>query len=217
MKNLKEFNLKSNPFDVLIQAGLEIGRVSLIANSRLKNKNLLPYMDFTEETYKHLINRMAKCIEILNSIPEDELEICRKNCLMSDNEKQMGLNEKMCTLFREFETEYSQTIPYLNDEMEAILYGTESEMYKRHLALKKFFEKHKDESVFANNNLWHYIDFLDNKKDMSYCKEYNYWDNNEVEAIFALDNLFERELKDVSIEDITYLQTLIKADSKNLL
>lgn len=216
MKNLKNFNLKSNPFDILIQAGLEIGRVSLIANSRLKNKNL-PYMDFTEKTYQYLIDRMAKCIKILNSIPKDELEICRENCLMSNNEKQMGLNEKMYNLFREFETEYSQSIPYLNDKMEAILYGTESEIYKRHLTLKRFFEKHKDKPVFANNNLWHYIDFLDNGKDMSYCKEYNYWNNDEIEAIFALDNLFECELKDVSIEDITYLQVLMRADSKNLL
>ena len=52
---------------------------------------------------------------------------------------------------------------------------------------------------------------------MSYCKEYNYWDNDEIETIFALDNLLECELKDVSIEDITYLQTLMRADSKNLL
>ena len=214
MKNLKNFNLKSNPFDILIQAGLEIGRVSLIANSRLKNMNL-SYMDFTEETYKYLIYRMAKCIKILNSIPKDELEICRENCLMSNNEKQMELNEKMCNLFREFETEYSQTIPYLNDKMEAILYGTESEIYKRHKTVKDFFEKYKNDYILSYENLSDYVDFLDN--GLNYYKKNLSWGDIKVKRILLLDNLCQTELGDVSIEDITYLQTLMRADSKNLL
>lgn len=214
MKNLKNFNLKSNPFDILIQAGLEIGRVSLIASSRLKNKNL-PYMVFTEKTYKYLIDRMVRCIKILNSIPKDELEICRENCLMSNNEKQMELNEKMYNLFREFETEYSQTIPYLNDEMEAILYGTESKMYKRHKTVKDFFEKYKNDYILSYENLSDYVDFLDN--GLNYCKKNLSWGDIKVKRILLLDNLCQTELGDVSIEDITYLQTLMRADSKNLL
>ena len=214
MKNLKNFNLKSNPFDILIQAGLEIGRVSLIASSRLKNKNL-PYMVFTEKTYKYLIDRMVRCIKIHNSIPKDELEICRENCLMSNNEKQMELNEKMYNLFREFKTEYSQTIPYLNDEMEAILYGTESKMYKRHKTVKDFFEKYKNDYILSYENLSDYVDFLDN--GLNYCKKNLSWGDIKVKRILLLDNLCQTELGDVSIEDITYLQTLMRADSKNLL
>lgn len=134
---------------------------------------------------------------------------------MSDNEKQMELNEKMYSLFREFETEYSQTIPYLDDEMEAILYGAESEIYKRHKTVKDFFEKYKDDYVLSYENLSDYIDFLDN--GLNYCKKNLSWGDIKIKRILLLDNLCQTELGDVSIEDITYLQTLMRADSKNLL
>lgn len=162
MKSLKEFDCKSNPFDVLAQTALDYARAVLFVNSRLRNGQLPEiFSSFNEESFKLYTNRINKCIEILNSIPEEELEICRRNSLMTLNGRQSQVNDMLFVLFNEFDTEYSKSVPYLSEEMERIIYGVDSPVYQRHKSLQDFYQKYRNDEVLTEQNLHHYLDFFE--------------------------------------------------------
>lgn len=207
MKSLKEFDCKSNPFDVLAQTALDYARAVLFVNSRLRNGQLPEnFSSFNEESFKLYTNRINKCIEILNSIPEEELEICRRNSLMTLNGKQSQVNDMLFTLFNEFDTEYSKSVPYLSEEMERILYGVDSPVYQRHKFLQNFYQKYRNDEVLTEQNLHHYLDFLSN--GLEYCKEYFLWTDKECKLVEELHSLCN-----LSNLDVEYLLSVVAKDS----
>lgn len=207
MKPLKEFGCKSNPFDVLAQTALEYARAVLFTNSRLRSEQFLGgVVDYNEETFKQYIDRINKCIDILNSIPEDELEICRRNSLMTLNGKQSQLNDMLFALFNEFDTEYSKTVPYLSEEMERILYGVDSHTYQRHKSLQAFYQKYRNDEVLTERNLHHYLEFLDS--GLEHCKKCFLWTDKDCELVEELHNLCN-----LSNCDVEYLLAVVAKDS----
>lgn len=210
MRSLKEFGCKSNPFDVLAQTDLEYARAVLFANSRLRNGQFLGgIVDYNEETFKYYIDRINKCINILNSIPEDELEICRRNSLMTLNGKQSQVNDVLFALFNEFNTEYSKSVPYLSEEMERILYGVDSPTYQRHKSLQVFYQKYRNDEILTEQNLHHYLDFLDN--GLAHCKKYFLWTDKECKLVEELHNLCN-----LSNCDVDYLLAVVNKDSDKI-
>ena len=209
MKTLKDFGCRSNPFDVLTQTVLEYARAIVFANSRLGNDELPEgFTEFDSKHFQFYINRMDKCVEILSSIPKEELEICRRNSLMTIDNKQMQVNDMLFTLFNEFDTEYSRSIPFLSEEMERVLFGVDSDTYKRHEFLRGFYEQHKDEDILTSDNLHRYLDFVCN--DMDYCKKYFQWSDEKCKLVEDLNNLCE-----LSQLDAEYLLSMVKKESGN--
>lgn len=130
---------------------------------------------------------MDKCVEILSYIPKEELEICRRNSLMTIDNKQMQVNDMLFTLFNEFNTEYSRSVPFLSEEMKQVLFGVDSDTYKRHEFLRGFYEQHKDEDILTPDNLHSYLDFVYN--GMNYCKKYFQWSDEKCKLVEDLNNL----------------------------
>lgn len=209
MKTLKDFGCKSNPFDVLTQTALEYARAIVFANSRLGNDELPEgFTEFDSEHFQFYVDRMDKCVEILSSIPKEELEICRRNSLMTIDNKQMQVNDMLFTLFNEFDTEYSRSVPFLSEGMEQVLFGVDSDTYKRHEFIRGFYEQHKNEDILTSNNLHSYLDFVCN--DMDYCKKYFQWSDEKCKLVEDLNNLCE-----LSQLDAEYLLSMIKKESGN--
>lgn len=210
MKSLKEFNCKSNPFDVLAQSALEYARAVLFTNSRLRNGELpKDFSSYDDSTFKLYLTRVNDCIDILNSIPEEELEICRRNSLLTLNGKQRQVNDMLFALFNEFDTEYSRCVPYLNEEMERVLYGVDSPTYQRHKFLQKFYKTYRDDEVLTENVLMHYMDYLDN--DLEYCRKNFSWGDKDCELVEKLHSL-----EDLSLDDAEYLLAVVKKDSDKI-
>lgn len=210
MKSLKEFNCKSNPFDVLAQSALEYARAVLFTNSRLRNGELpKDFSSYDDSTFKLYLTRVNECIDILNSIPEEELEICRRNSLLTLNGKQRQVNDMLFALFNEFDTEYSRTVPYLSEEMERILFGVDSPIYQRHKSLQEFYKNYRDDEVLTERVLHHYLDSLDT--GIKYCKENFSWTDKDCELVERLHSL-----EDLSLDDAEYLLAVVKKDSDKI-
>lgn len=210
MKSLKEFNCKSNPFDVLAQSALEYARAVLFTNSRLRNGELpKDFSSYDDSTFKLYLTRVNDCIDILNSIPEEELEICRRNSLLTLNGKQRQVNDMLFALFNEFDTEYSRTVPYLSEEMEKILLGVDSPIYQRHKSLQEFYKTYRDDEVLTERVLHHYTDSLDN--DLEYCRKNFSWTDKDCELVERLHSL-----EDLSYDDAEYLLAVVKKDSDKI-
>lgn len=210
MKSLKEFNCKSNPFDVLAQSALEYARAVLFTNSRLRNGELpKDFSNYDDSTFELYLARVNECINILNSIPEEELEICRRNSLLTRNGKQSQVNDMLFALFNEFDTEYSKTVPYLSEEMERVLFGVNSPIYQRHKFLQGFYKVYRNDEVLTEKVLMHYLDYLDN--GIEYCREYFSWSDKDCELVERLHGLC-----DLSSQDAEYLVAVIKKDSDKI-
>ena len=210
MKSLKEFNCKSNPFDVLAQSALEYARAVLFTNSRLRNEELSKdFSSYDDSTFKLYLTRVNDCIDILNSIPEEELEICRRNSLLTLNGKQRQVNDILFALFNEFDTEYSRTVPCLSEEMEKILFGVDSPIYQRHKSLQEFYKTYRDDEVLTERVLHHYIDSLDN--DLEYCRKNFSWEDKDCELVEKLHSL-----EDLSYDDAEYLLAVVNKDSDKI-
>lgn len=210
MKSLKDFNCKSNPFDVLAQSALEYARAVLFTNSRLRNEELSKdFSSYDDSTFGLYLTRVNDCIDILNSIPEEELEICRRNSLLTLNGKQRQVNDMLFALFNEFDTEYSRTVPYLSEEMEKVLFGVDSPIYQRHKSLQEFYKTYKDDEVLTERVLHHYTDSLDN--DLEYCRENFSWTDKDCELVERLHSL-----EDLSLDDAEYLLAVVKKDSDKI-
>lgn len=147
---------------------------------------------------------MNDCIDILNSIPEEEIEICRRNSLLTLNGKQRQVNDMLFALCNEFDTEYSRTVPYLSEEMEKVLFGVDSPIYQRHKSLQEFYKTYRDDEV-----LHHYIDSLDN--DLEYCRKNFSWEDKDCELVEKLHSL-----EDLSYDDAEYLLAVVKKDSDKI-
>lgn len=203
-KELKDYNLKSNPFDLFTQASLELARACLFANSRLRNLEMYPpFSEFTVDTYQYLLDRMKESLEVLNTIPQNELEICRKDSFLSQNGMESLLNDKLFGIYKQMETEYSQCIPFLPDEMEKVLFGTDSDTYKNHKSLQEFYLAHKADDLVSEKVLRNYLDYLGN--DISYCKRAFGWTDEEANAVENLE-----DTRKLSNDDAEYLLTLIR-------
>lgn len=210
MKSLKEFNCKSNPFDVLAQSAIEYARAVLFTNSRLRNGELSKdFSSYDDSTFKLYLTRVNDCIDILNSIPEEELEICRRNSLLTLNGKQRQVNDMLFALCNEFDTEYSRTVPYLSEEMEKVLFGVDSPIYQRHKSLQEFYKTYRDDEVLTERVLHHYIDSLDN--DLEYCRKNFSWEDKDCELVEKLHSL-----EDLSYDDAEYLLAVVKKDSDKI-
>ena len=210
MKSLKEFNCKSNPFDVLAQSALEYARAVLFTNSRLRNGELSKdFSNYDDSTFELYLTRINECINILNSIPEEELEICRRNSLLTRNGKQSQVNDMLFALFNEFDTEYSKTVPYLSEEMERILFGVNSPICQRHKFLQGFYKAYRNDEVLTEKVLMHYLDYLDN--GIEYCREYFSWSDKDCELVERLHGLC-----DLSSQDAEYLVAVVKKDSDKI-
>lgn len=203
-KELKDFNLKSNPFDLFTQASLELARACLFANSRLRNLDMYPpFSEFTTDTYQYLLDRMKENLEVLNTIPQNELEICRKNSFLSQNGMESSLNDKLFGIYQQLETEYSQCIPFLSDEMEKVLFGVDSDVYKNHKSLQEFYLAHKSDGLVSEKVLHNYLDYLGN--DIQYCKDSFGWTEEEADAVENLE-----DTRKLSNDDAEYLLALIR-------
>lgn len=153
--------------------------------------------------------RVNECINILNSIPEEELEICRRNSLLTLNGKQSQVNDMLVALFNEFDTEYSKTAPYLSEEMERVLFGVNSPIYQRHKFLQGFYKVYRNDEALTEKVLMHYLDYLDN--GFEYCREYFSWSDKDCELVKRLHGLC-----DLSSQDAEYLVAVIKKDSDKI-
>lgn len=209
-KSLKEFGCKSNPFDVLAQTALEYARAVLFTNSRLRNGELPEnFSRYNDETFKFYLERINNCIDILNSIPKEELEICRRNSLMTSNGRQKQVNDLLFSIFNEFDTEYSRSVPYLSEEMERVLYGVDSSTYQRHKFLQDFYKKYRDDEVLTKQVLQHYLDYLDN--GIEHCRKYFLWSDKECDLVERLHSLCS-----LSNLDAEYLLAVVEKDSDDI-
>lgn len=198
---LSDENSVSNPFDVFVQTSLELARASLFFQQRFKNTDSgfairVEDMDSVKSYYE----RMCQQFEILNSIPQEELEICRKTSFYSDNDKFSSLNKELFEKSQGIPTIYSDSNPYINTEFEELVYGKDSDKYKRHAYLREVVCR---DYSFSREDLCKCCDILTHGLD--YCKYHFGISDKDAEHLQGVIDCYN-----LTTEDCDYMCSCIK-------
>lgn len=200
--NLKDYEVKSNPFDVFTQTALELARSALFVNSRLRNANVWePYSKYDEDWSSVYLKHMQEQLEILNNITPEELEFCREHAYMNTDDHFDVINTFLFEHVQNMETECSKIAPAFSDEEEKIYLGEDSCVFKRHRELKELLAKYYNTEYMSTHVLSKCIDAM-NRGFRRAAKDYGWSGSYKCKVREALDIL---EAHAVTADDIEYL------------
>lgn len=202
--NLKDYNMVSNPFDLLTGTALELARESIFISQRYKNEDsYLKTEDF--EYTQVLIQRIKKCLDVLENIPDEERETCRINS--ASFELESLASHELSRLTELFPNEYTRCVVYMPSEMEQII-GLDSDIINRHVYLKNVVIS-GDNDLRTPKKLHSCIDYLNSKDLDDYINKYS------VDRIYAehIENLQKKY--NLTEMDCEWLLSYNLAESKN--
>lgn len=197
------FEVAGNPFDVIIEASISYLRNQMFSVSRYRTD----IDDGNETRGMYLIDRIRKQYEILDSMTDEQVEICRKNSVLAKkNAQPMDVNAYLFDLEKSFPTIYSECNPKFEGPLEELFIGSESSDYFRRIGLattvKDYLKKERGEEKI-NALLSGATDYLD--------------PNVHIEDItsemklkeYAEGSKFAKDLK-LEMPDVDFMKSVLK-------
>lgn len=138
-KELKENNVKDNPFDNLLYYSFELTRTLLFASKRYKNVKENG-MQIAPEKIVSLTNGITNELNILKNLSDETVEFCKGTSCARDAKKVKSFDSLGSVLLKNeenLETSKMYTVPCRNDRFEQARLGTSSKEYKRLLELRE--------------------------------------------------------------------------------
>lgn len=136
---LKENEVKDNPFDVMLYHSLELTRDILFASHRLKNPELPEQFYTSKEQLKYYMDKITEEFSKLLSMHNETVTMCRETSYYYNQDKFDKMNTLLLELENNMETVWSKSVPSRNDRFEQIRLGKDSVEYKRILQLREIF------------------------------------------------------------------------------
>lgn len=124
----------SNPFDVLNQAALELARASLYFTERYRNLEFGYLGNFND--LELCWNKIQEQYKLLKSMNQEDIDSLRNVSYVVKDNNLSEMNKYLYDKFNEIPTEYSNCFPFVSEEFEKLMYGVDSEDYKRRIFLR---------------------------------------------------------------------------------
>lgn len=193
---LKENEVKDNPFDAMLHHSMEMTRDLLFACHRLKNPEIPEGICTNLEKLEKLMDKITEEFDKLLNMSAETVAMCRETSFYYQQEEFNKMNDSLLEFERNMETVWSRCNPNRNDKFEQIRLGKESDEYKRLLELREIINTSKELSSVDRGYLCSLHDVITRPED---CKKY--WmseeELEEKEEIIEKYNLKE--------EDINYM------------
>lgn len=126
------YEIYGNPFDVIMEASIDYMRNSIFNVERYRNREVP--INTSEGDY--LIKRIKSQYEILDSMTDEQVELCRqKSILFKKLGNIMLITHTIFKFQQSFRTKYCECNPELDPEMEKLFFGEESSEYLRRKSL----------------------------------------------------------------------------------
>lgn len=187
--------MKSNPFDVILQAGIDYLR-SAMFNIECYNEKYDSLMIDNNSLHE----RTSQQYEILSQLSKEEINILKEDSIFYKYiiENSVKLNKVLCELIRNIPTEYSYIIPPVSINTEKIIYGDSGEAEHMQF-LRALVAEEKD--IMKYNNIF--------RRSMDYLIMI---ENNDLEELKYPDFLEEKEFiskHNLTISDLRYITSFI--------
>lgn len=197
------FRIAGNPFDVIVEASIAYLRNQLFSVTRFNTE----YDVGNETRGQYLIDRINEQYEILSSMTNEEVELCRKaSVIEKKSQKQMKVNDFLFQWEQSFPTIYSECNPEYDPQLEQMFLGKSSSDYLRRKSLIGVIEEriHKDKGYDKiEAELEGATDFLDpvvKMEDITSDRELNkYKAGGKLVIDYAL-----------TMEDVDFMKSVVK-------
>lgn len=157
---LKENEVKDNPFDVMLHHSMELTRDLLFACHRLKNPEIPEQICINEERLESYMDKIREEFSKLLSMSNETVTMCRETSCYYQQDKFDKMNESLLEFKRSMETVWSRCVPNRNDRFEQIRLGKESKEYKRLLELRKIISESEELSSVDDKYLHSLCDVI---------------------------------------------------------
>lgn len=141
---LKEKEIKDNPFDVMLHHSLELTRSLLFACHRLKNPEVPQTICTSKEEIEGYTSKIQEEFSKLMGMSDETVAMCRETSYYYHRDKFEAMNKTLLEFERNMQTVYSKCVPSRNDRFEQVRLGRDSEEYKRMLELRKIIIESDD-------------------------------------------------------------------------
>ena len=164
---LKELNVKDNPFDAMLHHSLELTRDLLFACIRFRNSKIPEGFWLREDIIDFFVGNIKDEFSKLSKMSEETVAMCREtSCYsISSYNKFNKANEYLLELERNMQTVFSECVPNRNDRFEQIRLGVDSDEYKRLLELRDIVSKSDEFSSVDCNYIFSLITAINNPDD----------------------------------------------------
>lgn len=166
---LKENEVKDNPFDVMLHHSMELTRDLLFACHRLKNPEIPEQICINEERLESYMDKIREEFSKLLSMSNETVTMCRETSCYYQQDKFDKMNESLLEFKRSMETVWSRCVPNRNDRFEQIRLGKESKEYKRLLELRKIISESEELSSVDDKYLHSLCDVISRPDE---CAQY---------------------------------------------
>ena len=141
---LKQNEVKDNPFDVMLHHSMELTRDLLFACHRLKNPEIPEQICTNEKILESYMDKIREEFSKLLSMSNETVAMCRETSCYYQQDKFDKMNKSLLEFERSMETVWSRCVPNRNDRFEQIRLGKESKEYKRLLELRKIISESEE-------------------------------------------------------------------------
>ena len=201
-ENMEFFDIKDNPFDIMMYASLELMRSVMFAARRYRNGGVAESLWRSDED---VIDRFVEMIHhqysILNSVNQETIDFLRTHSYMGglDYHKDFSDNNKhILSMEKKLDTIYSHTIPCRDLEYEKVRLENDPATMMRLLSRQNLADKYG----ITKAKLYHLLDVLE-------CPEGIITTTSEEEESVKQDKKFIEENR-LTSDDIEYMISYVE-------
>lgn len=201
-ENMEFFDIKDNPFDIMMYASLELMRSVMFAARRYRNGGIAESLWKSDED---VIDRFVEMIHhqysILNSVNQETIDFLRTHSYMGgiDYHKDFSDNNKyILSMEKKLDTMYSHTIPCRDLEYEKVRLENDPATMMRLLSRQNLADKYG----ITKAKLYHLLDVLE-------CPEGIITTTSEEEESVKQDKKFIEENR-LTSDDIEYMISYVE-------
>lgn len=205
-ENMGFFDIKDNPFDIMMYAALELTRSVMFAARRHRNSGVAESLWKSDED---VIDRFVEMIHhqysILNSVNQETIDFLRTHSYMGgiDYHKDFSDNNKyILSMEKKLDTIYSHTVPCRDLEYEKVRLENDPAMMMRLLSRQNLVDKYGLTRV----RLYNLLDVLE-------CPEGIITTTSEEEESVKQDKKFIEE-NNLTSDDIEYMISYVDKKEK---
>ena len=194
-EELREKDIRDNPFDNMLYYSFELTRTLMFASKRYKNikENGL---QITPEKITKLTSGITKELDTLKELSDETVEFCKETSCARDGKKAKAMDALGTTILKSeehLETSKVFNVPCRNDEFEKVRLGESSDDYLRLVRLRELTKTAPELKGVTEDFLYSLCDIIYDEEsgDKTSChkreiiKKYNLTEE-DIEYIISL-------------------------------